>query len=154
MKLYCDMDGVLADFEAGYRIQFPDAPPASKATDNVDWDLVRTVPDFYENLPPMVDAHELWDYIRLHAPTVLTGVPQRLIGDANTQKHRWIHRRWGEDVPVITCRSKEKCLHCQPGDILIDDWEKYRHLWEAAGGIWITHIDAESTIQKLEKLGL
>jgi hypothetical protein len=30
---------------------------------------------------------------------------------------------------------QEKCLHVSPGDILIDDWEKYRDLWAAKGGV-------------------
>jgi hypothetical protein len=32
-------------------------------------------------------------------------------------------------------RAAEKCLYAQRGDILIDDWEKYRHVWEASGGV-------------------
>ena len=38
------------------------------------------------------------------------------------------------------------------GDILIDDWTKYRHLWLAAGGIWITHTSAQGSIAELRKL--
>jgi hypothetical protein len=58
----------------------------------------------------------------------------------------WVATHLGEDVPVITCRSSEKCLYAQPGDILIDDWERYRHLWEAKGGVWITYRSAAETL--------
>ena len=34
----------------------------------------------------------------------------------------------------------------QPGDILIDDWPKYKHLWEEAGGIFILHTSAAQSI--------
>jgi hypothetical protein len=152
MRLFCDVDGVAADFDTGYRQAF--GKPCSKLLDDVDWDLVRAHGHFYEMLPPMRDWPLLWRYIKPHEPTFLTGVPKRLLGDANTQKHRWLYRYAEPGVDVITCLSKDKCLHCRPGDVLIDDWEKYRHLWEAAGGIWVTHTDAVSTIDKLRRWGL
>ena len=66
----------------------------------------------------------------------------------------WIATYLGEDVPVITRRSAEKCLYAQPGDILIDDWEKYRHLWVAKGGVWITQRSAAETLAALAEIGL
>lgn len=152
MRVFCDMDGVLADFDTGYETMFGRRP--SKVNDDVDWDLVRAHGHFYEWLPPMRDMHLLWDFLKPHQPTVLTGVPQRLLGDADTQKHRWLYRECGPETDVICCLSRLKAQHCQPGDILIDDWEKHRAIWEKAGGIWVTHIDARSTIVKLMKLGL
>jgi hypothetical protein len=40
------------------------------------------------------------------------------------------------------------------GDILIDDFLKYRHLWEEAGGIFIRHISAKGSLEKLAFLGI
>jgi hypothetical protein len=99
----------------------------------------------------MEDLPILWDRIRRHKPVVLTGIP-RIPGCA-MQKRAWIATYLGEDVPVITCRSAEKCLYAQPGNILIDDWEKYRHLWEAKGGGWITHRSTAETIKALSEMG-
>jgi hypothetical protein len=45
-------------------------------------------------------------------------------------------------------------LQCRPGDILIDDWTKYQHLWLAAGGRWITHTSAENSVQQLLAMGI
>ena len=42
--------------------------------------------------------------------------------------------------------------HAQRGDILVDDQIKHAHLWEGAGGIFVHHRDAESTIAKLREL--
>jgi hypothetical protein len=36
--------------------------------------------------------------------------------------------------------------------VLIDDWEKWRSLWEGAGGIWITHTCAVDTIVEFKKI--
>jgi len=60
----------------------------------------------------------------------------------------------GELVEVRCCLSREKSLHARSGDVLIDDWEKYRSLWEAKGGRWITHVSAESSIEALRRLGI
>lgn len=152
-RIYCDMDGVLADFDTGYERAFGTRP--SKADDNVDWELVRAKGDFYETLPMMPDAQVLWDFIRPYNPSILTGVPQRLLGDADTQKHRWAYKTFGQQTHVLCTLSRLKFEHVKvPGDILIDDWTKYRTHWEQAGGTWVTHIDAESTILKLKALGL
>jgi hypothetical protein len=59
-----------------------------------------------------------------------------------------------EHVEVRCCRLSQKSLHAKPGDVLIDDWEKYRRLSRKAGGRWITHRNAAETISELEALGL
>lgn len=54
---------------------------------------------------------------------------------------------------MIGCASKDKSLHIRkPGDILIDDWEKYRHLWEGRGGRWITHTGFSRSLAQLDVL--
>jgi hypothetical protein len=40
-----------------------------------------------------------------------------------------------------------------PGDILVDDYLKYRHLWEEAGGVFIHHTSASNTLRQLAALG-
>ncbi len=151
MQLFVDMDGVLADFDAHHENVF--GFRSDKLLDNVDWQAVRKVAGFYEAIPPMVDMRELWEAIERHSPIVLTGVPSS-VEEAADNKRRWVRKHLGSHVEVRCCRSKEKCLHAAPGDILIDDWEKYRHLWIASGGRWITHRGAAETIRELEILGL
>lgn len=151
MKLYVDMDGVLADFDKHHEDTFGVRP--CKKSDNVDWKRVRQTPNFYYNIPPMEDMLQLWEYIERYAPTVLTGVPYS-VEEAEQNKQGWVAKNLGKHVPVICCPSKDKSKHCQQGDILIDDWEKYRHLWVNKGGVWITHTSAESTIRELIDYGL
>ena len=151
MQLFVDMDGVLADFDTGYELAFGTRP--DKKDDNVDWQAVRARRGFYENLPPMPDMPELWAHIEPHRPIVLTGVPWS-VEEAPENKRAWARKNLGLHVEVRCCRSKEKCLHAQPGDVLIDDWEKYRHLWIAQGGRWITHRSAAESIRGLRALGI
>ncbi len=148
VQLFVDLDGVLADLDGQYEKLFGVRP--DKKLDNIDWSVVGTVPDFYLNLPPMDDMHILWNFVCDMRPIILTGVPnEEKVPEAADNKRQWVRTHIGSNVEVRCCRSSEKCLHAKPGDILIDDWEKYRSRWEKAGGIWITHTDALSTIEQL-----
>jgi hypothetical protein len=150
-QMFVDMDGVLADFDSGHEAAF--GYRSDKLADNVDWSKVRAFSGFYQGLPPMPDMHDLWAYIKMYRPIVLTGVPSS-VTEAPDNKREWIIKHLGPRVEVRCCRSSEKCLHARPGDILIDDWTKYRHLWLAKGGRWITHMSAAETIRSLREIGL
>lgn len=152
-QVFVDMDGVLADFDAHHETVF--GVRSDKKLDNVDWLKVRDCPGFYADIPPMADMRELWDFVsrlRPH-PIVLTGVPKS-VEEAPKNKRAWVRKNLGPAVQVICTRSADKALYCRPGDILIDDWEKYRHVWEAAGGRWITHTSASASIDQLLEMGL
>ena len=41
-----------------------------------------------------------------------------------------------------------------PGDVLVDDYLRYRELWEKAGGIFIHHVSVKESIRQLAALGL
>lgn len=151
-KLFVDMDGVLADFHGGYQKRFG-AIVDKGPNDNVDWGRIHAHGSFFRDLEPLHGADDLWRFVRHFSPTVLTGIP-REVPDAADHKREWLsaHPLIGPGVPMIACQSKDKYRYCQPGDILIDDWEKYRHLWESAGGVWITHTDTPTTIASLSKI--
>ena len=157
--LYLDMDGVLADFDQGYEDYFGKGQRSCywqseiEGRDNVNWKLVASVPDFFLSLPPMRDAYALVNYTRRFTPTVLTGVPSS-VGGIEQQKKSWINKHFPVLSRVICCTSVGKSAVAELGDILIDDWPKYRHIWEAKGGIWITHTSAAESITQLRGLGL
>lgn len=148
-QIFVDMDGVLADFDAHHEAVF--GFRSCKLADNVDWNAVRAVPSFYEAIPPMADMAELWGAVESYKPIVLTGVP-RSVEEAPDNKRAWVRKHIGPDVEVRCCRSAEKCLHAHPGDILIDDWNKYQHLWEQAGGIFILHTSAAASVTELKRV--
>jgi len=152
--IYVDLDGVLADFDTQYFRVFRQ-PPNRDADEPPDmWDRIRESGRFFRDMFPMPDAYELWRYLEPFNPTVLTGAPPS-VPDAAEQKRAWVTAHFGATVPVICCKSRDKCKHmAEPGALLIDDWEKYRHLWLAAGGKWITHRNADSTIDQLLEMGI
>lgn len=152
MRVWSDLDGVLADLEEGYWRTF--GIRSTKEQDAIDWDLVRTCPGFFASLPPCPGAFELWYYLKPYNPPILTGLPKSMADEALANKRSWVARHLGPKVKVVGCRSKDKCLHGKPGDVLIDDWQKYQKQWERMGGIFIHHTSAESTVQQLGALGL
>ena len=145
---YVDLDGVLADFDKGYEEAF--GAISCKAIDNVNWQLVKDKANFYRDLPPMPDFDELWKALEHLNPIILTGVPNLLAEEATANKRAWVDKHLGTHVHMIGCKSKDKCLHGNPGDVLIDDWEKYMHHWIDMGGHWITHTSAKDSISKFK----
>ena len=151
MKLYLDMDGVLADFDkrAADILNMPTHRYEKTFGSQAFWHVLQSTPDFYSSFDLMLDAPFLFDAVERLKPTILTGLP---MGDwAEPQKRAW-GTRWFPGVPMITCRSKDKSLYCSPGDIIVDDRTEYRHLWEAKGGIWVHHTSAYDSIRQLREL--
>lgn len=151
MQLYVDLDGVLADFDAGYERLTGERP--DKAKDDVNWDLVRAAPTFYLDLPPMADLPALWARIGRYDPIVLTGVPKS-IPNVENQKRAWVRTWIGVNTLTVCCASRDKATYARPGDVLIDDWPRYRELWLAAGGVWITYTSAIDVDRQLTEMGL
>jgi len=155
--IYVDLDGTLADFDRHYLSTIGGLlPPKWRHPDNaqdVDWERIDAI-NFYATMPPMDDHRLLWDYITPHGPIILTGCPKIGREGAERNKREWVARHLGPTVPVITCFSREKARYASPGAILIDDWEKYKHLWLAAGGVWVTHTSATATIALLRSHGI
>lgn len=151
-QIYLDCDGVLADFDKGAE-QVLGAPPRifeKRHGLGEFWKRLARAPDFFDSLEPLPDAMELYGAVRRLSPIILTGLPR---GNwAEPQKRRWAERHF-PGVEVITTSAALKREHCQPGDVLVDDRDKFRHLWEQAGGVFIHHTSAATSIQALNDAG-
>ena len=149
-QLYCDLDGVLADFELGISNKFK--KPISELNEGIMWSVLRKSSTFYENLPWMPEGKELWERIKVFNPIILTGCPYAF-PSAVTQKQKWCERELGPDVKVITCRTKDKPNYCKKGDILIDDRDIIMEQWIANEGKYILYSEGklESIIKEIER---
>lgn len=146
--IYLDCDGVLANFDQGFRNEFETDPNVYEDVNGSAsfWKAIRNCNGFFEHLPLMPGARELFTAVEHLRPIILTGCP---FGNwAELQKMRWRDKHF-KGTPMVTCASKNKRDYCKPGDIRIDDLLKYKHLWEEAGGIFIHHTSTESTIEQL-----
>jgi hypothetical protein len=106
---------------------------------------------FYRTMPLMWDVWVLFEAVKHLNPVILTGCP--LGGWAEPQKMEWAEEHF-PGTKMITCMSAEKRTYMKPGDILVDDYLKYRHLWEEAGGIFVHHESADKSIDALYDLGV
>ena len=154
MRLFIDMDGVLADFDAHYEATFgvklERRTVENGYADRVNWKMLALKRDFFLDIPPMPDMRELWEGVRHLNPTVLTAIPRSdSVPEAEANKLAWVAKHLGADVPVICRLSCEKYLQCRHGDVLIDDYEKYRHRWERMGGVFIVHTSASESLRQL-----
>jgi hypothetical protein len=152
-QLFLDLDGVLADFEAGAHALLHMSPQQyqDRHGPGAFWKKLATAPDFYGSLMLMPDARMLMDAVRHVDPIILTGLP---IGKwAEPQKRAWVERHF-PGLQVITTLARNKPRYCSPEDVLVDDQERHREGWEAAGGVFVHHTDAGSTCAQLNKLGI
>ena len=153
MQLFLDCDGVLADFDTYAEKIFGLPPRKAEAELGQErfWAPLQSHEGFYEKLPLMPDARELFEAVEHLNPIILTGLP---VGEwAEPQKRAW-GRKYFPHTTMICCMSKDKRNHMKPGDVLVDDWPKYKDLWEEAGGIFVLHTSAKDSIAKLKELGV
>ena len=164
MKIYFDMDGVLADFTRGIKDLCGFDPAAQgesgEKEDDRIWDAVRNVGHFYDRLEPVPGSFGL--FRRLYEKygdgcQILTAVPKpkRNIPTAGDDKRRWVKRLLSSEVIVNIVLRKEKPDYCTgPDCILIDDYEKNTREWETIGGTAILFESAEKAEERLKELSV
>ena len=153
MRVYLDLDGVLADFDTHF-VDYFGVDPQS-LDDDVMWKMINGYDDFYANLPLMPMAKTLFNILSSRFDVViLSACPRSNYKNAAMQKRQWVRKYLSKDVTVIPMMggvNKALFMH-EPGDILIDDMEKNCLAWNDLGGVSIQHTSALSTISKLKEL--
>jgi hypothetical protein len=149
MQLFIDCDGVLAIFDTEARELFrQDSREVEESLGTPEfWSRIIERGSFYLNLPLLQDAMDLHHGVAHLNPIILTGCPEG--GWSELQTIAWVAHHF-PGVKMITCLLKDKCLHMiNPGDVMVDDYLRYRELWEKASGIIIHHVSAKESITQL-----
>lgn len=147
MKLYLDMDGVLADFMVGVcgwlGVRNP-YQPAAIAGALGNWDTPELLGmeeeeffepclkfDFWANLPRTREAGDIMELTADFGPTILS-TPSGDFVSCKGGKERWLDKHFGEyDIDLITTTNKAMYAKC---NVLIDDNERNCKEWMANGG--------------------
>ena len=151
-KIYCDMDGVLADFESGYEeLTGIDLKGEFKKGDDF-WDPIKVAGvGFWAGLKWMPGGQELWDYLKPFNPQLLSAPSREQ--SSRIGKHVWVKHKIPGTKLILRYASQKQQL-ATPESILIDDRQINIDQWEAAGGIGILHTSTDNTIKQLKQLGL
>ena len=153
-RIYCDMDGVLCDFEYA----------ANRVTGQVwvglrtgqDWGSIKKTKNFWSTLPWKSGGRQLWNYIKKFDPHILSAYTTE---DPNCKpgKRRWLSNNIGLSGNRINLvRRSEKRNFAMDGRrpaILIDDYPKNISDFKSAGGIGIIHSNTQTTISQLKRFG-
>lgn len=148
--IFCDLDGVLADFEQGVINKFKKTP--DQLSPKLMWGVINKSNSFFDTLPWMPKGRELWSRIRKYNPIILTGIPGGR-DSAIEQKIKWCKRELGADIDVITCLTREKPKYCLPGSILIDDRTDNLNAWNEKGGKFVLYDEdyLDATVERIDE---
>jgi 5'(3')-deoxyribonucleotidase len=152
--IYCDIDGVLADFEKGYAELTNTKPSKSFNGKQEFWKPISDAgASFWANLDWMSDGQTLWNYIKKYKPYILSAPSMEQ--SSRIGKDDWVKTHMpGEYRKLLLYPRAQKVLFANEDKILIDDMEQTIREWKNAGGIGILHTSAANTIKELKKLGL
>jgi phosphopantetheine adenylyltransferase len=150
-KVYCDMDGVLVDFEKGYKELTGEDASYNTNPEEFWAPITKAGAAFWIKLPWMPDGKQLWDYINPYNPSLLSA-PSRE-ESSKIGKFTWVKRNM-PGTKLILRSAERKQEFATPNSILIDDRADNIQRWKDAGGIGIHHTSASDTIQQLKKIGL
>ena len=156
--IYFDMDGVLADFEAGFlKLTGQDLSllPDDVFADKKTKDLVFAHPTFFLDLPVMPGAKNMVAYaMGFDADVqVLTATGYSNEEAIKKQKLEWLQRHFPEIKEIHTVpKSPDKAKFAWPDIILIDDrLGKSIIPFREKGGIGIHHTSPANTKRELDK---
>jgi len=156
-KIYCDMDGVIADFDKRFKDLNPEhlnaAEYQSKYGIEKFWDFIdeENKVKFWVGIPWMPDGKQLWDYIKDKQPTLLSAPSKKPA--SRLGKRLWVKNNI-PGTPLILASADKKQNYSGGNKILIDDRPDNVDQWRSQGGIGILHTNAQNTINQLKQYGL
>ena len=176
--IFCDLDGVLVDFDKGYSqlmknysqliknhsphtyISHTDTPHADVQVKKEFWKTFNNAISstnisefkYWSELEWMPDGKQLWSYIKKYNPYILTA--PTFNPESKEGKSLWVTKHLDNVRKLYFKSSSTKAEYSRKNRILIDDRAATVDDWNARGGIGILHVSAQDTIQQLKQLGL
>jgi 5'(3')-deoxyribonucleotidase len=171
-KLYCDMDGVLTDFEKRFLEMLRKEGPKYYSKETIAqvsrpkhftsiegetefWKLIDQYVgiSFWSEMEWMPNGKQLWDFIEPYHPTILTS-PSR-DNTSRLGKKMWVRNHLSPAPPVEFRFGSAKADFANENAILIDDKPSNLRAFAAKGGIAIEckDGDVQSVINQLKELG-
>lgn len=173
--VFFDLDGVLADFDAGALALGVDTEHLNKSRRDLtpDQQIIKQKlydkiahSNFFADLPFVSGAEALWKSAESFNRMILTAAPsfrhradaEAVHNDAGNKKYMWCQKMLGlrsRDQFICTLSHEKKQYVSFGGSqktVLIDDRPKNIADWTTAGGIGILHKTADESIHTLQKI--
>lgn len=156
IRIFCDLDGVLCDFDNRFKDYTGLYPEEYNKKYNIRafWkEIEKHGVEWWSQMNWMENGKELWNFLLKNFDNIqiLTGSPWGKAGQyAKKGKEIWVARELGL-YNVIHKSGRKKWELCEnESDILIDDNKTPIENWkEKGGGTGILHISTIKTIEKL-----
>ena len=150
-NIFVDLDGVLVDFDKGYKdLTGIDLNKLPFQDGKSFWDPINKAgKEFWSNLKWMKDGKKLWNFVSQFNPKILSAPSKDK--SSHKGKQEWVSREL-KNVQLILCPAKDKQKYASNNSILIDDRIDNCERWEMAGGIAIPHTNSKITISQLIKI--
>lgn len=152
--IFCDMDGVLCDFDSRFKQYGGMSPKEYESKYNGDkfWELITKIGyKFWSEMPWMIDGKKLWSYIEKYNPILLSAPSSH--SSSRYGKRLWVEHNIPNHKLILSDRSKKQ-NYSKKNRILIDDRDDTISEWNLKGGIGILHTNADDTIKQLKNLGI
>ena len=160
-KVYLDMDGVLAGFDAHFRETFGNNPRDFESQEGRDafWDAINNAGvDFWSDMDWEPGGQQLLDYLKSKDIELHILSSPGSSNDAIPGKNKWLERMNIGISPdkIHYKQAKDKRQMAAPDALLIDDRGSNIAQFIEDGGKGIKHnsSDLKSTIHKLKKFGI
>jgi hypothetical protein len=159
MKIYLDMDGVLANFDKQYGLLFGVRPTDTENRTKhfwSHWDEFVTGKNFtkLELLPDAKTLMKACDLLKVPVEILSSTGNEKYYDEIAAQKTEWLKAHGITYKTNFVAGGSKKAQLADPWNILVDDTPKVVDAYVKAGGTAILHTDAETTIKQLLKLYL
>lgn len=169
--IYCDMDGVLCDFDKMFK-SLSNFPASSIPTPSM-WKIINSQGHgFWSNMSPtkdfnklktgltsLADDHQLRlvfltstgeeEIYKNYKPNIAASITK----EVKEGKNKWLQKHWGSNYRVIFATSgKNKSLYAVKNSVLIDDLPNNVQEFMNKGGFGILHKNADLTLSRLRSI--
>lgn len=152
VKIYVDMDGVLADFFARYKAIM--SPDAERKDYRKYWQPFIDGKNF-ETLAPMPDLQLGLEFLdSFDCPVEILGSTARpdCYDELVRQKTIWLNKHNIQYPAIFVPGKRFKQDYAEPNAVLIDDTTSNINQWIERGGIGILHTSWEKTIDEINNI--